>query len=124
MDPAITNLMLKDGKSGQSEAVTTTPEHPFYVQAQADALPRPRPVGHEDLNTHWVGAGHLQIGDKIKLSNKSIISGKLIMEVAYYASEQSYLPNIPRKLRDFGYILKIRPRLAGCGPKIYPKGTY
>jgi len=65
-DPEITYLMLTDGKTGQSEAVTTTPEHPFYVQAQADALPRPRPVGHEELNTHWVGAGHLQIGDKIK----------------------------------------------------------
>lgn len=23
-------------------------------------------MGHEELNTRWVGAGHLQIGDKIK----------------------------------------------------------
>jgi YD repeat-containing protein len=66
VDPAITYLTLKDGQTGQPEAITTTPEHPFYVQAQADTQLRPKPVGHEELNTHWVGAGHLQIGDKIK----------------------------------------------------------
>ncbi len=66
VDPAITYLTLKDGKTGEPEAVTTTPEHPFYVQVQAGTQLRPKPVGHEELNPRWVGAGHLQIGDKIK----------------------------------------------------------
>lgn len=26
-------------------------------------------MGHEELNTHWVGAGHLVIGDKLKLAD-------------------------------------------------------
>ncbi|MFC6593129.1 polymorphic toxin-type HINT domain-containing protein [Deinococcus lacus] len=30
---------------------------------------RPRPVGHEELNERWVGAGHLQSGDKLKLAD-------------------------------------------------------
>jgi|GEM_PF-6259097 len=44
----------------------TTPGHPFYVTERSDAQPRPKPVGHEDLNDNWVGAGHLKVGDKIK----------------------------------------------------------
>ena len=72
LDPALTYLSLKDGRTGQPEAVTTTPEHPFYVQTQADTQTRPKPVGHEDLNSHWVGAGHLQIGDKIREADGSV----------------------------------------------------
>lgn len=72
LDSAITYLSLNDGKTGQPETITTTPEHPFYVQRQVDTQVRPKPVGHEDLNTHWVGAGHLQGGDKIKEADGSV----------------------------------------------------
>ena len=59
-DPQITFLQV------DQELVTTTPEHPFYVKEHSDTETRPKPVGHEDLNDHWVGAGHLKIGDKIQ----------------------------------------------------------
>ena len=72
IDPAITYLTLNDGQTDQPEAITTTPEHPFYVAQQVDSSTRPAPVGHEDLNEHWVGAGHLQIGDKIKQADGTL----------------------------------------------------
>ncbi len=59
-DPQITFLQV------DQELVTTTPEHPFYVKAQSGNQARPKPIGHEDLNEHWVGAGHLKVGDKIQ----------------------------------------------------------
>lgn len=46
--------------------------HPFYVQQPADAQPRPQPEGHPELNTHWVGASHLQIGDKLKQADGTV----------------------------------------------------
>lgn len=42
------------------------PAHSLYVTERSDNQERPKPVGHEDLNSNWVGAGHLEIGDKIK----------------------------------------------------------
>jgi Pretoxin HINT domain len=67
IDPVITFLTLTDSEQGnKSEHITTTPEHPFYVQAQAEAQARPKPMGHEDLSGRWVGAGHLLVEDKIK----------------------------------------------------------
>ncbi len=59
-DPQVTFLQV------DQELVTTTPEHPFYVKAQSDDQARPKPIGHENLNEHWVGAGHLKVGDKIQ----------------------------------------------------------
>lgn len=41
-------------------------KHPFYIKEWSDDGKRPKPVGHEDLNEHWVGAGHLKVGDKIE----------------------------------------------------------
>lgn len=41
-------------------------EHSPYVKEWSDGGNRPKPVGHEDLNEHWVGAGHLKVGDKIR----------------------------------------------------------
>ena len=70
VDPAITYLTLNDGKTNQPEAITTTPEHPFYVTQPSGT--QPKPIGHEDLNEHWVGAGHLQIGDKIREADGSV----------------------------------------------------
>ena len=70
MDAAITYLTLNDGKTNQPEAITTTPEHPFYVTQPSGT--QPKPIGHEDLNEHWVGAGHLQIGDKIREADGSV----------------------------------------------------
>ena len=57
------------GPDGQTEVIETTAEHPFYVTTPATQGQRPAPVGHEELNTHWVGAGHLQTGDKLKLAD-------------------------------------------------------
>ena len=57
------------GPNGQTEVLETTAEHPFYVTTPATQDQRPAPVGHEELNTHWVGAGHLQTGDKLKLAD-------------------------------------------------------
>ncbi len=65
-DGALTLLSLVDPASRQSETLTTTPEHPFYITERSDTEARPKPVGHEDLNEHWVGAGHLKVGDKIR----------------------------------------------------------
>ncbi len=59
-DPQITFLQV------DQELVTTTPEHPFYVKERSDTEARPKPIGHEDLNDHWIGAGHLKVGDKIQ----------------------------------------------------------
>lgn len=67
-DPSITTLKLQT-PDGLSETITTTPEHPFYVTVKAGNGLRPRPLGHEDLNEHWVGAGHLVTGDKLKLAD-------------------------------------------------------
>jgi YD repeat-containing protein len=68
----VTFLTITDPEQGnKSEYLTTTPEHPFYIQAQADAQARPKPVGHEELSSHWVGAGHLQVGDKVKQADGS-----------------------------------------------------
>ena len=53
-------------QANKPEFITTPPGHPFYVKERSDGGERPKPVGHEDLNTNWVGAGHLKIGDKIK----------------------------------------------------------
>ncbi|WP_420594231.1 polymorphic toxin-type HINT domain-containing protein [Deinococcus sp.] len=50
--------------------MTTTPEHPFYVTQPSGT--QPKPVGHEDLNEHWVGAGRLSIGDKIKQADGTV----------------------------------------------------
>nr|WP_221277198.1 Hint domain-containing protein [Deinobacterium chartae] len=36
----------------------------FYVKERSDDQPRPKPVGHEDLSDHWVGAGHLEVDDE------------------------------------------------------------
>jgi YD repeat-containing protein len=67
VDPAITYLTLKDPEQAdKAELITTTPEHPFYLAAPVDTQPRPKPQGHDDLSTRWVGAGHLKIGDRIK----------------------------------------------------------
>lgn len=41
-------------------------EHSPYVKEWSDDGKRPKPVGHEDLNEHWVSAGDLKIGDEIK----------------------------------------------------------
>jgi hypothetical protein len=60
------------GKGNHLSRISVTPEHPFSVQAQADTQPRPKLVGHAELNTRWVSAGHLQIGDKIKQADKEI----------------------------------------------------
>ena len=60
---------LDRGPDGQIEVIETTAEHPFYVTTPATQGKRPAPVGHEELNTHWVGAGHLQTGDKLKLAD-------------------------------------------------------
>ncbi|MFC6593191.1 polymorphic toxin-type HINT domain-containing protein [Deinococcus lacus] len=68
LDPSITTLKLQT-PDGLFETITTTPEHPFYVTAKAGNGVRPRPVGHADLNERWVGAGHLQSGDKLKLAD-------------------------------------------------------
>ena len=57
------------GPDGQTEVIETTAEHPFYVSTPATQDQRPAPVGHEELNTHWVGAGHLQTGDKLRLAD-------------------------------------------------------
>ncbi len=66
-DPAITYLEIKDPEQGnKSEFITTTPEHPFYLQVNADASARSKPKGYDDLSSKWVGAGHLIAGDKIK----------------------------------------------------------
>ena len=40
--------------------------HSTYVKERSDHAARPKPVGQEDLNSNWVGAGHLKNGDKIK----------------------------------------------------------
>ena len=60
------------GPDGQTEVLETTAEHPFYVSTPATQDQRPAPVGHEELNTHWVGAGHLQTGDKLKLADGQV----------------------------------------------------
>jgi Pretoxin HINT domain len=73
IDPVITFLTLTDSEQGnKSEHITTTPEHPFYVQAQAEAQARPKPMGHEELSSRWVGAGHLLVGDKIKQADGTV----------------------------------------------------
>ncbi|MFC6593128.1 polymorphic toxin-type HINT domain-containing protein [Deinococcus lacus] len=68
LDPSITTLKLQT-PDGLFETITTTPEHPFYVTVKAGNGVRPRPVGHAELNERWVGAGHLQAGDKLKLAD-------------------------------------------------------
>lgn len=66
-DSQITYLTLTDPENdNKQELITTTPEHPFYVQKQVDEQPRPQPKDHTDLGKNWVGAGHLKIGDKVK----------------------------------------------------------
>ncbi len=77
-DPELTYLTL-ESKKGSSELITTTPEHPFYVSSMVENTQgvgppqpsRPKPLGHADLNVHWVGAGHLEIGDKIRTADGS-----------------------------------------------------
>ncbi|GAA5534078.1 hypothetical protein Dalu01_02486 [Deinococcus aluminii] len=49
-----------------NKLVQMVSEHPYYVKEWSATGKRPKPVGHEDLNEHWVGAGHLKVGDKIK----------------------------------------------------------
>lgn len=67
VDPAITYLVITDPEQGNKpEYITTTPEHPFYLKEGNGKQVRPKPIGHEDLNSNWVGAGHLKVGDKIK----------------------------------------------------------
>ncbi|AFD28228.1 YD repeat protein (plasmid) [Deinococcus gobiensis I-0] len=69
-DQGVTYLTVKDPEQAdKAELITTTPEHPFYLTAPVDTQPRPKPQGHDDLSTRWVGAGHLKIGDKIKQAN-------------------------------------------------------
>ena len=46
--PAVVTVSLSDGKTNQSETLTCTPEHPFFVQGQG-----------------WVEAGSLGIGTSI-----------------------------------------------------------
>ena len=66
-DQSVTYLTVIDpDRQEATERITTTPGHPFYVKERSDSSERPKPVGHEDLNSNWVGAGDLKIGDKIK----------------------------------------------------------
>lgn len=46
--------------------LTVDETEPFSVKKRFDHNARPEPVGYEDLNSNWVGAGYLKIGDKIK----------------------------------------------------------
>ena len=64
-DPAITYLSIKDDKTGQTDNITTTPNHPFYLARATPPQPRPAPAGHPDLSSRWVGAGDLKPGDAL-----------------------------------------------------------
>lgn len=59
-------------RSQRSDQLELPPEHPFSVAERTDAQPRLKPVGHEDLNSNWVGAGHLKTGDTIKQADGTI----------------------------------------------------
>ncbi|WP_240741115.1 polymorphic toxin-type HINT domain-containing protein [Deinococcus sp. Arct2-2] len=73
IDPDITYLAIQDPEQGnKTEYIETTPEHPFYLSKNVDASHRPAPEGHADLNSNWVGAGHLKIGDKIKQADGTL----------------------------------------------------
>jgi hypothetical protein len=65
VDSEFTNLTLE--MNGRLETINTTPEHPFYLEQTVSS--RPKPKGHEDLSQHWVGAGHLMVGDVIRRSS-------------------------------------------------------
>lgn len=68
LDPELTFLWVKSN-SGAKELIQTTPEHPFYLAQNVDGSTRPAPQGHEELNERWVGAGHLKVGDKLRLAS-------------------------------------------------------
>ncbi len=88
-DPAITYLEIKDPEQGgKSEFITTTPEHPFYLQVNADASARPKPQGHEDLSSKWVGAGHLKKGDQVKQADGT--TGVIANVVTVKQTQQMY----------------------------------
>jgi hypothetical protein len=64
-DSELTYLTL-ESKKGSSELITTTPEHPFYVSSSKIVGPQ-----QGNLGKNWVGAGHLEIGDKIHTADGS-----------------------------------------------------
>jgi hypothetical protein len=64
-DPELTYLTL-ESKKGSSELITTTPEHPFYVSSSKIVGPQ-----QGNLGKNWVGAGSLEIGDKIRTADGS-----------------------------------------------------
>ena len=69
----------------QAEAVLKaehSPGHSLYVTERSNAEARRKPVGHEDLNDNWVGAGHLKVGDKIKKADGTTGVVKYVNTVA------------------------------------------
>jgi hypothetical protein len=70
LDAKITYLTLETD-SKEIEQITTTPEHPFYLEQNADNSKRPKPVGHADFSSNWVGAGHLMMGDRVNCTDGS-----------------------------------------------------
>ncbi len=77
-DPELTYLTLerpgpsdaavgpRQSKKGSNELITTTPEHPFYVSSSKIVGPQ-----QGNLGKNWVGAGHLESGDKIRTADGS-----------------------------------------------------
>lgn len=87
LDTQATTLRLQ-GANGSVETINTTPEHPFYVSQEVDGSKRPSPVGHEELNSHWVGAGHLVVGDKLKLADGH--EGKVLNVTTFQKTQQMF----------------------------------
>jgi hypothetical protein len=46
--PVLVSIILTDAKSGTSETITSTPDHPYYIEGKT-----------------WIAAGGLNVGDKI-----------------------------------------------------------
>jgi YD repeat-containing protein len=76
-DPQITKLTLENSIK-KLEVIETTPEHPFYLEKNADNSNRPKPIGHENLSRFWVGAGHLKVGDIVKSSTGTGLVRKIV----------------------------------------------
>ena len=77
-DEAITYVTISNndeqdkGQSPSTEVITTTPNHPFYLEAQVDSAKRPKLTDHVGLIDRWVGAGDLKVGDQLKQADGTV----------------------------------------------------
>ena len=77
-DEAITYVTISNndeqdkGQSPSTEVITTTPNNPFYLEAQVDSAKRPKLTDHVGLIDRWVGAGDLKVGDQLKQADGTV----------------------------------------------------